>query len=51
MDTDVLIHEATNSLTSDDPKGTTYEDVETRTIEKLGDCYINPNFLFFYIFF
>jgi len=34
MDADVLIHEATNSLTSDDPEGTTYENVETRSIEK-----------------
>ena len=34
MDPDVLIHEATNSLTSDDPEGTTYEQVETNSIKK-----------------
>lgn len=34
MDADVLVHEATNSLTSDDPEGTTYEQVEKLAIEK-----------------
>ncbi|GET00249.1 metallo-hydrolase/oxidoreductase [Rhizophagus clarus] len=34
MNADVLIHEATTSLTSDDPEGTTYEQLEKRTIEK-----------------
>ncbi|RIA81202.1 beta-lactamase-like protein [Glomus cerebriforme] len=33
MDADVLVHEATNSLTSDDPERTIYEDVEKRSIE------------------
>lgn len=34
MDADVLVHEATNSLTSDDSEGTTYEQVEKLSIEK-----------------
>ncbi|RGB27460.1 beta-lactamase-like protein [Rhizophagus diaphanus] len=34
MDAEVLVHEATNSLTSDDPEGTTYEQVEKLSIEK-----------------
>ena len=34
MDPDMLIHKATNSLTSDDPEGTTYEYVEKNSIKK-----------------